>query len=228
MKHQANVVIHKGCHSRMSLSGIYNARCCQIKDDSLLNKYVEDPQVLRTAKSGMTPNLAGFTLIELLVVVLIIGILVAVAVPQYQKAVWKSRSAHLRTLQKAVAIAQNVYYEANGTYPTQFSQLDLSFDNLTPANQSTLGATTQIKNTDFVRYNDLFEVFLDPTGSTTWFREGKYKGCGWYLYFKTGEWRCMEWYIWYKGTPGSFCQQVMGAGPLIVNEQSVRKYTLEH
>ena len=67
----------------------------------------------------------GFTLIEMLVVVLIIGILVAVALPQYNKAVEKSKSAQAVALLKTVYQAAESYYLANGQWPTAFNQLDV-------------------------------------------------------------------------------------------------------
>ena len=70
-------------------------------------------------------NKQAFTLIELLVVVLIIGILAAVAVPQYQKAVEKSRAAQAITLLNSVHQAIKSYKLANGEYPSSFDELDI-------------------------------------------------------------------------------------------------------
>ena len=69
----------------------------------------------------------GFTLIELLVVILIIGILAAVAVPQYQQAVERSRIISALPLLRSVYNAQKMYYLTNGKYATSVEQLDIDF-----------------------------------------------------------------------------------------------------
>ena len=77
---------------------------------------------------------AGFTLIELLVVVLIIGILAAVALPQYQLAVSKSRYTQLITAVSKAKEAMELYYMANGEYPSGdagWEALDFSFPGCT-------------------------------------------------------------------------------------------------
>lgn len=80
-------------------------------------------------KNGCTEETMskGFTLIELLVVVLIIGILSAVALPQYEMAVEKARFTQALTAQKALVDAEQIYYMANGNYTSNLGDLDISF-----------------------------------------------------------------------------------------------------
>lgn len=80
--------------------------------------------------SGQSPVkcvLGGFTLIELLVVVLIIGVLTAVAVPQYRKAAAKARTVRILPLLRGLAEAEERFYIANGYYTAQIQELDVGW-----------------------------------------------------------------------------------------------------
>lgn len=68
----------------------------------------------------------GFTLIELLVVVLIIGILSAIALPQYEKAVNRARLTELLNLAKPLVAAQQSVFLETGSYSTEFATLPVS------------------------------------------------------------------------------------------------------
>ena len=70
----------------------------------------------------------AFTLIELLGVVLIIGILAAVALPKYQKAVEKARMAEAVNNVYAIARAHQIYYLGKGSYlgDTEINKLDIT------------------------------------------------------------------------------------------------------
>lgn len=65
----------------------------------------------------MKSNSKSFTFIEMVAVIVMLGILVAIIVPQVTKSIAKGRDARRMTDIKAIASALQAYYMDNGAYP---------------------------------------------------------------------------------------------------------------
>ena len=98
----------------------------------------------------------GFTLIELLVVVLIIGILAAIALPQYQKAVDKSRAAEAIPVLESLGRAEQLFYMTNGFYTRNMDDLDILLPKAT-------GDTETMRNTNNFRFSTTDTAAVNPT-----------------------------------------------------------------
>ena len=158
----------------------------------------------------------AFTLIELLVVVLIIGILAAVAVPQYQKAVEKTRNAIYLPILVALRDAQQVYFMSNNSYADSMSEIDV--DVPLPNSLASSSCGNYVKSTDAIRSDDRVMIILNNASNVNFVSgiriSSKYRCAGWkipltdYSSLKANTVYCYEegWSV-----VGDFCRKIYGA-----------------
>ena len=65
----------------------------------------------------LVKNNGGFTLIELIIIIVIVGILAAVAIPQYQNYVTNAKISKVATAVDPVKMGIAQFYQTNGAWP---------------------------------------------------------------------------------------------------------------
>ena len=93
------------------------------------------------------PRQKGFSLIELMLAVAIIGILSAIAIPNYQDYITRSKRAEGMALLQEMAARQERFYAQNNRYVTTAQDLDLLVsDQASVANINTASAKVRSEN----------------------------------------------------------------------------------
>ena len=126
---------------------------------------------------GCTTNIsctavAGFTLIELLVVVLIIGILAAMALPDYQRAVEVSRVGAALAYSKAFRDSVDRYYMAHNRFPASPDVLDIGLTECPKYFRCVYGYLADEGKLEMWRQNGPFEYGLFTRSTVSPYQPG--------------------------------------------------------